>query len=36
MKDWKGFLKKHFKNPDPMPLLPERMSVLKSWETSMG
>ena len=25
-----------FKNPDPMPLLPERMSVLKSWETSMN
>lgn len=25
-----------FKNPDPMPLLPERMSVLKNWETSMN
>ena len=26
----------YFKNPDPMPLLPERMSVLKKWETSMN
>ena len=25
-----------FKNPDPMPLVPERMNVLKKWETSMN
>jgi len=25
-----------FKNPDPMPLLPERMSVMKKWETAMN
>lgn len=26
----------HFPNPDPMPLLPERMNVMKNWETSMN
>ena len=28
--------KTYFPNPDPMPLVPERMNVLKDWQTSMN